>query len=137
MWPKFCKSSISIREVITTSILKGFDQKNHFFDRWTWFKFNNLELALCMTLKFYTSVTRGSKLEVKKFCRLSLTFVEITGEKLVAGGGGVGLFHPHPTRKGLRNAPNDFNFYVGTNDLGSETITKWIASTTVNITASL
>ena len=30
MWPKFGNSSISIREVIT-SILWGFDQKNHFF----------------------------------------------------------------------------------------------------------
>ena len=31
MWPKFGNSSISMREVITTSILQGFDQKNHFF----------------------------------------------------------------------------------------------------------
>ena len=31
MWPKFGNSSISMREVITISILKGFDQKNRFF----------------------------------------------------------------------------------------------------------
>ena len=31
MWPKFGNSSISMREVITTSILQGFDQKNRFF----------------------------------------------------------------------------------------------------------
>ena len=31
MWSKFSNSSISVREVIITSILKGFDQKNHFF----------------------------------------------------------------------------------------------------------
>ena len=30
MWPKFRNCSISMREVITTSILYGFDQKNHF-----------------------------------------------------------------------------------------------------------
>ena len=30
MWPKFGNCSISMREVITTSILYGFDQKNHF-----------------------------------------------------------------------------------------------------------
>ena len=30
MWPKFGNSSISIREVIITSILLGFHQKNHF-----------------------------------------------------------------------------------------------------------
>ena len=33
MWPKFGNSSTSMREVIITSILKGFDQKNHFFCR--------------------------------------------------------------------------------------------------------
>ena len=37
-------------------------------------------------LKILHECDKGSKLEVKKFCRLSLTFVEITGEKLVAGG---------------------------------------------------
>ena len=31
MWQKFGNSSISMREVIITSILQGFDQKNHFF----------------------------------------------------------------------------------------------------------
>ena len=31
MWPKFGNSSISMREVITTSILQGFDHKNRFF----------------------------------------------------------------------------------------------------------
>ena len=31
MWPKFANSSISMREVFTTSILWGFDQKNGFF----------------------------------------------------------------------------------------------------------
>ena len=44
MWPKFGNCSISMREVITTSILYGFDQKNHFFEGWPWFKFNNLGL---------------------------------------------------------------------------------------------
>ena len=31
MWPKFGNSSFSMREVITTSILQGFDQKKRFF----------------------------------------------------------------------------------------------------------
>ena len=31
MWPKFGDSNIYMREVIITSTLKGFDQKNHFF----------------------------------------------------------------------------------------------------------
>ena len=33
MWPKFGNSTISMKEVITTSILKGLDQKKQFFWR--------------------------------------------------------------------------------------------------------
>ena len=52
MWPpKFGNSSISIMEVIT-SILQGFDQKNRFFEGWSWIRFNKLGLALGMVLKF-------------------------------------------------------------------------------------
>ena len=72
-----------------TSILQGFDQKNRFFDGWSWFKFNNLRLALRTNLKFYTNVAKGLKLKVKKFRRLIPTFVEVAGEKLVGG-----LFDP-------------------------------------------
>ena len=35
-----------MREVIITSTLEGFDQRNHFFEGWSWFKLNNLRLAL-------------------------------------------------------------------------------------------
>ena len=31
MWPKFGNSSVTVREVIITSVLQGFDQKNCFF----------------------------------------------------------------------------------------------------------
>ena len=40
-----------------------------------------------MKLKFYTSVTKRLKLKVKKFWNLAPTFVAVTGEKLVVGGG--------------------------------------------------
>ena len=97
MWQKFGNSSISRGEVIITSILQGFDQKNHFFEGWSWFKFNNLAMVLGMTLKFYTSVAKGLKLKARKFCGLTPPFVEVTGEKL------VGLtFLPH-SWIGLRN----------------------------------
>ena len=33
-------------------------QKKIFFERCSWFKFNNLELALVMTLKFDTNVEK-------------------------------------------------------------------------------
>ena len=52
-----------MREVI----FEGFDQKNHFFGVWSWFKFNNLEVELVMALKFYTSVAKGLKLKVREF----------------------------------------------------------------------
>ena len=64
---KFSNSSISKREVIINSILLGFDQKNRFFEGLSWFKFNNLGLALGTNLKFYTSVERGLKIKVKVF----------------------------------------------------------------------
>ena len=62
---KFCNSIISMRDVIT-SILKEFDQKKIFFWRLFLVKFNNLWLALGMTLKFYTNVAKGLKLEKTK-----------------------------------------------------------------------
>ena len=59
-------------------------RKTTFFEGWSWFKFNNLGLALGKNLKFYTSLPEELKLKVRKFWVLILTFVEVTGEKLVA-----------------------------------------------------
>ena len=56
-----------------------------FFEGSSWFKCNNLGLALVTNLKFYTSVSKGLKLKVRKFCGLILTFVEVTGEKPLGG----------------------------------------------------
>ena len=50
-------------------------------------KFTNLGLALGLSLKFYSSVAKGLKLKVKQFCGLSPTFAEVTGGKMVVGGG--------------------------------------------------
>ena len=47
-------------------------------------------LALDIALIFYTSVAKGSKIKVREFCELIPRFVEVTGEKLIMGGGGVG-----------------------------------------------
>ena len=54
-------------------------------------KFNNLGLAISMTLKFYNSVEKGLKLKVRKLQAIIPIFVEVTGEKLVGG-----PFHPPP-----------------------------------------
>ena len=60
-------------------------RKTTFFEEWSWFKFNNLGLALGTNVKFYTSVAKGLKLKVRRFWGLILTFVEVTGEKLIGG----------------------------------------------------
>ena len=96
MWPKFGNSSISVREVIIPSILQGFDQKKQFFERCSWFKFNDLELAIRMALKFCTSVSKGVKLKVRKFWRLISMLVKVAGEKLVREGRGEGVAFRSP-----------------------------------------
>ena len=72
---------------------KDLTRKTTFFERWSWLNFNNLGLALGTNLKFYNSVAKELKLKVRKFWRLIPTFVEITWEKLVEGGG---AFCPSP-----------------------------------------
>ena len=62
-WNKFYGVLISIDDV-TNKILsqpqfyKDLTRKAAFFEEWSWFKFNNLGLALGTNLKFYTSVPR-------------------------------------------------------------------------------
>ena len=69
-------------------------RKTAFFEGWSWFKFDNLGLALGTNLKFYTIVAKGLKLKVRKFDGLIPTFAEVTEEKLV--GGGRFAPPPHP-----------------------------------------
>ena len=55
-----------MREVILNSIYKNLTKK-HFFKAWSWFKFNNLDVALGMSLKVYTSVTKVLEPKFKNF----------------------------------------------------------------------
>ena len=48
-------------------------RKTAFFDGWSWFKFDNLGLALGTNLKFYTNVAKGLKLKVGTFWGLIRT----------------------------------------------------------------
>ena len=73
-------------------------EKPLFFEGLPWFKFNNLGVALGTNLKSYTSVAKGLKLNVRKFCWLIPTFVGVTGEKLVRGA----FFPPLPSLIGLK-----------------------------------
>ena len=67
-------------------------RKTAFFDGWSWFKLNNLGLALGTNFKFYTSVEKVLKLKVRQFWGLIPMFVEVTGEKT----GRKGILHPLP-----------------------------------------
>ena len=60
-------------------------RKIAFFEGWSWFKFNTWGVGLSTNLKFCTSMAKGSKLKVRKIWKPNLTFVEVTGEKLVGG----------------------------------------------------
>ena len=62
---------------------KDLTRNTAFFEGWSWFKFNNLGLAVGTNLKFYTSVAKRLKLKVRKFLGLIPTFLEVTGEKPV------------------------------------------------------
>ena len=102
--PKFRNSSICIREVIVTSILlRIWPEKRLFFEGMSWFKFIDLRLALGTNLKFYTSFSKGLKLKVKKFCRLTFMFIEVTGEKLV----GFFFCNPPPPASPIPNRVNN------------------------------
>ena len=57
-------------------------RKTPFFEGWSWFKFNNLTLALGANLKFYTSMAKKFKLKVRMIWRLIHTFGEVSEEKL-------------------------------------------------------
>ena len=73
----------SCDQSLITQFYKDLTRESAFFEGWSWFKFNNLGLALGMNLKFHTSVAKGLKLKVKKFYGLVPTFVEVAGEKMV------------------------------------------------------
>ena len=76
-------------------------RKTDVFEGCSWFNFNNLGLALGTNLKFYTSLSKGLKLKVRKFWGLILTFVEVRGEKLVGW-----AFLPHPSPRPILNRVN-------------------------------
>ena len=79
-------------------------RKIAFFAKWSWFKFINLVLALGINFKLSTSVAKGLKLKIRKFWVWNLTFVEVTGEKLVGGGRLFAL--PRPTLLSILNMVN-------------------------------
>ena len=74
-------------------------KKTAFFEEWSFFKFNNVGMALGTNLKSYTNVVKGLKLKPKMVWGLIPTFVEVTAEKLVGGGLFAPSRHPLPHPK--------------------------------------
>ena len=60
-------------------------RKIDFFEGWSRSKFSYLGLVVGLTLKNYSSVTKGFERKVRKFFELIPTFGEVKGEKLVRG----------------------------------------------------
>ena len=88
MWPKFGYCSISMRKSYhNLNFTRIWPEKTLLFEGWSWFKLNNLRLTVGTNLEFYTSMAKGLKLNIRKFCGLNPTFVQVTGEKLVEVGG--------------------------------------------------
>ena len=85
MWPKFGNSSISMREVIITSILSRFDQKSRFCWRVVLVQVKNFLADTRYKLEILHQCDKKTKLRIRKFCGITPTFVEITEGKLVRG----------------------------------------------------
>ena len=83
---------------------KDLTRKTSFLEEWSWFKFNNLGLAIVTILKFYTIVSKGLKLKDRKFLGLLLVFAKETRKKMVRGGGGFLFASPNPEQgfRGLK-----------------------------------
>ena len=67
MWPcdqRLMTQHFCERSYHDLTVLKIWLEKPLFWGGWSWFKFNNLELSLGITLKFYTSVAKNLKLKV-------------------------------------------------------------------------
>ena len=85
--------------------------RKDFSEGCSWFNINNLELAVGIALKSYTSVAKDLKLKVRKIWGQILTFLEVTGENLVwwipptpnPGGGGAPPLSPRPSWIGWRH----------------------------------
>ena len=123
MWPKFGYSFISIREVIITTMVWGFDQKKPFFEGCACMKFNHLALALGMTLKVYTSVAKRVKVFLKLWVLLlrkpglrnlviSLYYRDLSAWKsMLLKYYLILLFKMHSTKSQLSYEPTYFFFF--------------------------
>ena len=112
-----------------------FTVKTNFFDGCSWFKFNDLRLALGKALKFDNSVENGLILKFRKFWGLLSTFVEVTGEKLVGGP----IYIQHHLMKSAQNDLKKRTFsQISSNTENEESIQrKWLEGKNFNLTSGM
>ena len=99
MWPcdqRLMTQHFYERSYHDLNVLKIWLEKPLFWGGWSWFKFNNLELSLGITLKFYTSVAKNLKLKV-----LGTNFYVCRSYKGKTGSCSYVVPHHTPSRKGL------------------------------------
>ena len=99
MWPcdqRLMTQHFCERSYHDLNVLKIWLEKPLFWGGWSWFKFNNLELSLGITLKFYTSVAKNLKLKV-----LGTNFYVCRSYRGKTGSCSYVVPHHTPSRKGL------------------------------------
>ena len=99
MWPcdqRLMTQHFYERSYHDLNVLKIWLEKPFFWGGWSWFKFNNLELSLGITLKFYTSVAKNLKLKV-----LGTNFYVCRSYRGKTGSCSYVVPHHTPSRKGL------------------------------------
>ena len=95
LWTWLCDQSLVTLAFLWEQLsepqrFKNLTRKTFSFEGRSWYKFNNVRLALGMALRFYTSLAKILKLKIRKFWGLIPTFVEVTGGKWL---GGVAFLH--------------------------------------------
>ena len=99
MWPcdqRLMTQHFYERSYHDLNVLKIWLEKPLFWGGWSWFKFNNLELSLGITLKFYTSVAKNLKRKV-----LGTNFYVCRSYRGKTGSCSYVVPHHTPSRKGL------------------------------------
>ena len=80
-------------KVLVTSTLLGLDQKNDFFERWSWFKFNNLELAPSYGLEILHPCGKRVKTKSEKVLGAN-SYISISYRGKQVGGDFLAPSHP-------------------------------------------
>ena len=83
-----------MRSYLNLNFIRRLPERPLFFEGWSWYKFNNLGLALETNLKFYASVAKGLKLKVRKVLAADSYVRRSYRGKTGSGDGGGGAFCP-------------------------------------------